>query len=62
MASRTDGSKPNDVPIDPESFPVTEAQNILGELVSRVLYGGETITITKHGKPAAKLVPIDAAA
>lgn len=29
------------------------------EITNRVAYGGEQITITRHGKPLAKLVPMN---
>lgn len=34
-----------------------EAKNTLGSLLDRV-GGGEEILITRHGKPAARLVPV----
>jgi prevent-host-death family protein len=40
-------------------IPVTEARDQLSELVARVQYGGERITLTKHGRPAAMLVPVE---
>src|SRR6266487_903204 len=38
---------------------VAEAKRHLADLLGRVAYGGETITITRRGKPMARLVPID---
>lgn len=42
------------------SFNVAEAKRHLSELLGRVAYGGETILITRRGKPMAKLIPPDA--
>lgn len=41
-----------------ESYPLVEARNQLGRLVSRVQHGHEQIVITEYGKPAAVLIPI----
>ncbi len=40
-------------------IPVTEARPQLAALVARVQYGGETFVLTRHGKPAAMLVPVE---
>ncbi len=40
-------------------IPVTEARPQLASLVGRVQYGGETIILTRHGKDAAMLVPVE---
>lgn len=37
---------------------VAEAKQHLSDLLGRVAYGKETITITRRGKPMAKLVPV----
>lgn len=37
---------------------VAEAKKSLSELLGRVAYGQETITILKRGKPMARLVPV----
>lgn len=37
---------------------VAEAKRHFSDLLGRVAYGKETITITRRGKPMAKLVPI----
>jgi len=37
---------------------VAEAKKHLSDLLGRVAYGKETITITRRSKPMAKLVPI----
>ncbi len=42
------------------SLNVAEAKKRLSDLLGRVAYGGETILITRRGKPMAKLVPVDA--
>ncbi len=35
-----------------------EAKNRLADLLNRVAYGNETFTITRQGRPLARLVPI----
>lgn len=40
----------------PELVSVADAKNRLSELLGRVAYGGETVIITRHGKPMAMLV------
>jgi prevent-host-death family protein len=42
------------------SLNVAEAKKQFSDLLGRVAYGGETILITRRGKPMAKLVPPDA--
>ncbi|WP_406862693.1 type II toxin-antitoxin system prevent-host-death family antitoxin [Streptomyces sp. HUAS MG47] len=42
-----------------ETYPLVEARNQLGQLVSRVRHGREPILISEYGKPAAALVPIE---
>jgi prevent-host-death family protein len=42
-----------------EEIPVTRARDELAELVNRVAYGHERITLTRHGKVVAGLVPAD---
>jgi prevent-host-death family protein len=39
---------------------VVDAKRHFAALLGRVAYGGETITITRRGKPIARLVPVDA--
>jgi len=41
-------------------IPVTEARARFSELVNRVGYGHERITLTRHGKPLVTLVPAEA--
>jgi prevent-host-death family protein len=36
--------------------PVTQARAEFADLVNRVVYGGERIVVTRHGKPIAALV------
>ena len=43
------------------SLNVAEAKKRFSDLLGRVAYGGETIVITRRGKPMAKLVPTGAA-
>ena len=38
---------------------IAEAKNHLSELISRV-EAGEEIAVTRHGKPVARLVPVEA--
>src|SRR5215471_2712143 len=38
---------------------VADAKRHFADLLGRVAYGGETITITRRGKPMARLVPVD---
>ncbi len=38
---------------------VAEAKRSLSELLGRVAYGRESITILKRGRPMARLVPVD---
>jgi prevent-host-death family protein len=40
-----------------QEIPVTQARDELAELVNRVAYGHERITLTRHGKVVAGLVP-----
>ena len=41
------------------SVHVAEAKRRLSDLLGRVAYGGETVLITRWGRPMAKLVPPD---
>jgi len=43
------------------SLNVAEAKKQFSDLLGRVAYGGETILITRRGRPMARLVPPDAA-
>lgn len=36
--------------------PVTQVRAELADLINRVVYGGERIVVTRHGKPIAALV------
>jgi prevent-host-death family protein len=38
-------------------IPVTQARDELADLINRVAYGHERITLTRHSKPVACLVP-----
>jgi prevent-host-death family protein len=38
-----------------------EARHRLAELLGAVQFGGESITITRNGRPAARLVPVEEA-
>ncbi len=37
---------------------IAEAKRHFSDLIGRVAYGGEAITITRRGRPMARLVPI----
>lgn len=37
-------------------IPVTQARAELAELINRVVYGGERVVVTRHGKPLVGLV------
>lgn len=39
--------------------PVTQARTELADLVNRVVYGGERVVLTRHGKPVVALVPAE---
>lgn len=41
-----------------DHVPLAQARAQLAELVGRVSYGGERVVLTRHGRPAAALVPI----
>ncbi|MFI2239133.1 type II toxin-antitoxin system prevent-host-death family antitoxin [Streptomyces chrestomyceticus] len=45
--------------MDDETYPLVQARNELGQLVSRVRHGHAHIVISEYGKPAAALIPID---
>ena len=38
-------------------IPVTQARAEFADLVNRVVYGGERVIVTRHGKPIVALVP-----
>ncbi len=42
------------------AYNVAAAKSQLSDLLGRVAYGGETILITRRGKPMARLVPVEA--
>ena len=41
------------------SYSAAEARDHLGELIGRAEYGKERITLTRHGRAAAALVPVE---
>ncbi len=41
------------------SLNVAEAKKHFSELLARVAFGGETVLITRRGKPMARLVPAE---
>ncbi len=40
------------------SVNVAEAKRRFSDLLSRVAYGGETVVVTRRGRPMARLVPV----
>ena len=42
-----------------ESVNVAEAKRRLSDLLGRVAYGGESVLITRRGRPMARLVPLE---
>jgi prevent-host-death family protein len=42
-----------------KEIPVTQARAEFADLVNRVVYGGERIVMTRHGKPLVALVSAD---
>ncbi len=43
-----------------QEIPVTEARAQFSELINRVAYGKDRITLTRHGKPLVVMLPADA--
>ena len=43
----------------PVAVSVADAKRQFSQLLGRVSFGGETVTITKRGRPIAKLVPVE---
>lgn len=43
----------------PKEYSLYEAKAKLSELVRRVREGGESVTITVHGKPAVEIRPVE---
>lgn len=41
------------------SYPLGAARSNFAEIINKVTYGGERITITKYGKNAVAIVPVD---
>lgn len=41
-----------------KSYNVAEAKKNLSQLLGRVAFGGESILITRRGRPLARLVPV----
>jgi prevent-host-death family protein len=37
-------------------IPVTQARAALADLINRVVYGGERVVVTRHGRPLVALV------
>lgn len=41
-----------------QTVSVADAKKYLSDILGRVAYGKETITITKRGKPVAEIIPV----
>lgn len=41
-----------------QTVSVADAKKYLSDILGRVTYGKETITITKRGKPVAEIIPV----
>lgn len=50
--------KPRPSPSEPGQIGAFEAKTRFGELLARVVEGGEAITITRRGIPVARLIPV----
>lgn len=46
----------------PREVNVAQAKRRFSDLLGRVAYGGETVIITRRGRPMAKLVPVTSTA
>ncbi len=46
-------------PKETAAINVAEAKRSLSELLGRVAFAGETVIITRRGRPMAKLVPVE---
>ena len=49
----------NTMPPKSSHVNVAQAKKSLSELIGRIAYGQETITILKRGRPVARLVPVN---
>ncbi|MFE9382401.1 type II toxin-antitoxin system Phd/YefM family antitoxin [Streptomyces sp. NPDC007025] len=38
---------------------IEEARKTLGDLVNEVRYTGAVVTLTRHGKPVARITPVE---
>lgn len=45
--------------MNPRETSLTEARSTIGDLVTCAQYGGQVTIITRNGKPAAAIVPIN---
>lgn len=43
---------------NPTTYSVGDARAAFADILNRVAYSGETVTIVKYGEPVAKVVPI----
>jgi prevent-host-death family protein len=47
-----------EAPRSPDPVSVTEARQTFADLVNRVAYGNERITVVRHGRAVAAIVPM----
>ena len=40
------------------TYTASDARNEFSEILSAVLFRGETVTIERHGRPVAKVIPV----
>lgn len=43
---------------NPTSYSVGDARAAFADILNRVAYSGETVTIMKHGEPVARIIPV----
>ena len=44
--------------LHPVTIPLTQASRMLGHLITDARISGEPVTITVHGRPVAKIIPL----
>lgn len=42
----------------PTTYSVGDARAAFADILNRVAYSGETVTIVKHGEPVARITPV----
>jgi len=43
---------------NPTTYSVGDARAAFADILNRVAYSGETVTIVKHGEPVARITPV----